>query len=111
VSASRASSRGNRCAQSSAASAKKPGLAEPPRQVPDQRHGQELGVGADWHRPRRGCNGHGPRADCVIDQHVRVDEQILGMLAVIARCDAQRSSRSVMSGGSLSIICAHMLAI
>jgi hypothetical protein len=55
-----------------------PGLAAPPQQVPDQRDGQQLRVGARWCRARPGRDGDGLGADRVIDQHVHVDEQILG---------------------------------
>ena len=78
--------------------------------MPDQRDGQQLGIGAGWHRPRRGCDGYGPRADCVIDQHVHVDEQILGGLAgdSALRRSAQQQIGYVRW---LLSICTHMLAI
>ena len=55
-----------------------PGLAAPAQQVPHQRDGQQLGVAAGRRRARPGRNRDGPAADRVIDQHVHVDEQILG---------------------------------
>jgi hypothetical protein len=55
-----------------------PGLAPPAQQVPDQRDGQQLGVGAYRRRARPGRDSHSPGADRVIDQHVHIDEQILG---------------------------------
>jgi hypothetical protein len=46
--------------------------------MPHQRDGQQLGVAAARHRARPGGNGDGTGTDRVIDQHVHVDEQILG---------------------------------
>ena len=46
--------------------------------MPYQRDGQQLGVGTARCRPGRGRDGDGPGADRVIDQHIHVDEQILG---------------------------------
>jgi hypothetical protein len=55
-----------------------PGLAAPAQQVPRQRDGQQFGVGAGRRRARPGRDGDSPGADRVIDQHIHVDEQILG---------------------------------
>ena len=46
--------------------------------MPHQRDGQQLGVAAGRRRAWPGGEGDGPGADRVIDQHVHVDEQILG---------------------------------
>jgi len=55
-----------------------PGLAAPPEQVPHQRDRQQLGVGAGRRRTRPGRDDDRAGADRVINQHIRVDEQILG---------------------------------
>jgi hypothetical protein len=43
-----------------------------------QRDGQQFGVTAGRYRARTGRDGNGSGDDRVIDEHVHVDEQILG---------------------------------
>ena len=55
-----------------------PGLAAPAQQVPHHGDGERPGVAAGRFRPRPGRDGDGPGSDQVVDQHVDVDEQVLG---------------------------------
>ena len=55
-----------------------PGLAAAAQQVPDQRDGQQLGVAAARSGARAGRDRDDPGSHQVMDQHVDVDEQVLG---------------------------------
>jgi len=54
------------------------GLAAAAQQMPHHSDGQQLSVTATGRRARPGRDGDGPGPERVINQHVDIDEQILG---------------------------------